>query len=66
MATTAGALSAERRIAMHDLYEKNKDFKGYVDRYCRTYGVSVEEALEHKLVQDVGKQYKEQAESRVD
>ena len=52
-------------VAMQDLYENNEDFKGYVDRYCRTYDLSVEEALEHKLVQDVGKHYKELAEAEV-
>lgn len=48
---------------MQDLYENNKDFKRYVDRYCRMHGLSVEEALEHKLVQEVGKQYQEEAEA---
>ena len=45
---------------MQDLYENNNDFKRYVDRYCRTYSLSVEEALEHNLVQEVGKQYMEE------
>ena len=45
---------------MQELYENNSDFRGYVNRYCRTYRISVEEALEHKLVQEVGEQYKEQ------
>lgn len=49
---------------MQDLYENNNDFKRYVDRYCRTYGLSVEEALEHNLVQEVGKQYQEPEENQ--
>lgn len=53
-------------IAMQDLYENNEDFKKYVDKYCRTYRLSVAEALEHKLVQNVGRHYQELAESRVD
>jgi hypothetical protein len=48
---------------IQDLYENNNDFKRYVDRYCRTYGLSVEDALEHNLVQEVGKQYQEKAEA---
>ena len=41
---------------MKELYAKNRDFREYVTRYCKTYGVSVEEALEHALVKEVGKQ----------
>ena len=43
----------------NDLYNKCEDFKEYVDKYCRTYKISVQEALMHKLVQEVGKNYKE-------
>lgn len=56
-------MSDDKTLAMQDLYEKNKDFKRYVDRYCRTYGQSVEEALEQNLVQEVGKHYQEEAEA---
>ena len=31
-------------------YRDNKRFRDYVDRYCRTYGCAVQEALTHKLV----------------
>ena len=51
---------------MKEFYDSNEDFRNYVDRYCRTYRLSVEEALEHKLVQDVGRHYQELAEGRVD
>lgn len=51
---------------MQDLYKNNKDFKGYVDRYSRTYSLSIEEVLEHKLVQDVGRHYKELKDSKTD
>lgn len=43
----------------NDLYNKCEDFKEYVDKYCRTYKISLHEALSHKLVQEVGKNYKE-------
>ncbi|MFR1765587.1 hypothetical protein [Waltera sp.] len=47
------------------LYEQNADFKRYVDRYCVKHGISVEQALQHYLVQMAGRQYKEQSETVV-
>lgn len=47
------------------LYEQNEDFKRYVDRYCTKHRISVEEALQHYLVQMVGRQYKEQMDTVV-
>lgn len=46
-----------------DLYADNADFKRYVDRYCTKHRVSVDEALQHYLVQMAGRMYKEQAET---
>ncbi len=43
---------------MSEFYESNPDFKEYVDRYARTRGVSVAEALEHEIVKEVYKYYK--------
>lgn len=45
------------------LYAENEDFKRYVDRYCVKHRVSVDEALQHYLVQAAGQIYKEQAET---
>lgn len=42
-----------------DLYAENEDFKRYVDRYCTKHRVSVDEALQHYLVQAAGRVYKE-------
>ena len=47
------------------LYDENEDFKWYVDRYCVKHRISVDEALQHYLVQMAGKMYKEQAETIV-
>ena len=47
------------------LYQKNNDFKRYVDRYCVKHRISVEEALQHYLVQMAGRMYKEQEETIV-
>lgn len=49
---------------MKDLYNTNKDFKDYVDRYCRNKPFGVNEALRHIQVQLVGRYYKELEESR--
>lgn len=47
------------------LYAENEDFKRYVDRYCTKHRVSVDEALQHYLVQAAGRVYKEQAETKI-
>ena len=48
-----------------DLYAENADFKCYVDRYCTKHRISVEQALQHYLVQMAGMQYKEQMETTI-
>ena len=47
------------------LYADNEDFKRYVDRYCKKHRISVEQALQHYMVQMAGMQYKEQAETTI-
>lgn len=47
------------------LYARNADFKSYVDRYCVKHRCTVEEALQHYLVQMAGRMYKEQEETIV-
>lgn len=47
------------------LYAENEDFNRYVDRYCVKHRISVDEALQHYLVQMAGRMYKEQAETIV-
>lgn len=46
-------------IDLNALHARNSDFKRYVDRYCTKHGCSVSEALDHVLVQMVGRQYLE-------
>lgn len=48
------------------LYKQNEDFKTYVDRYCVKHGISVEQALQHYLVQMAGRMYKEQMDNKVE
>lgn len=47
-------------IGIGNLYDRNKDFREYVDRYCRKHQISVEEAVLHEIVKGVGKMYMEQ------
>ena len=44
---------------MEELYKSNADFREYVNRYCRTYKLTEEEALQHMIVKEVAKQYNE-------
>ena len=39
-----------------DFYNSNKDFKEYVDKYCKKQGISVEEDIKKKLIEEVAKQ----------
>ncbi len=47
-------------IGSSSLYDRSKDFREYVDRYCRKHQISVEEAVLHALVKEVGKMYMQQ------
>lgn len=52
---------------MRDFYNSNKDFRDYVDRYCRKYtegkSIPVEEALQHAKVRCAEKYYRELEEA---
>ena len=47
-------------FSIKELYEGNADFREYVNRYCRHCKLTVEEALQHAIVHEVAKQYKEE------
>ena len=47
-----------------EFYNSNEDFRRYVDRYCKTYRISVNDALEHELVKQVAAQYMEKEETK--
>ena len=40
----------KKTLNLHYMYDNNKDFKEYVDRYTKTYNIGVEIALTHRLV----------------
>ena len=48
---------------LKDLYANNKPFKEYIDRFSKQYGLTIEEAFKHKIVQDVAEMYKNKKES---
>lgn len=41
-----------------EFYNTNKDFREYVDKYCRKHKCTVEEALTHVIVKEVEKLYR--------
>lgn len=43
-----------------EYYQKNPDFKRYVDRYCKHYGYDLKEALSHSLIHTAMEYYQEQ------
>lgn len=47
-----------------EIYKVNVDFKRYVDTYAKAQNITVETAMTHKVVKNVGEQYKEKAEVR--
>ena len=51
---------------MREFYDRNTDFKRYVDSYCKTYRLTVDEALEHEIVKCVAEQYREKEETICD
>ena len=36
------------------------DFESYLERYCRHYNITTEEAKQHRLVQEVKKYYEDE------
>ena len=37
-----------------DLFNKNKDFRNYVEKYIFKHHITIDEALRHRLVRDYG------------
>lgn len=49
-----------------ETYNNNKNFRQYVNKYCKEYGLTVAEALQHSIVREVEEQYKKNAASVAD
>jgi len=41
------------KLDIQIVYQNNEEIKEYVDRYAKCYHISVEEALTHKIVEEV-------------
>lgn len=48
-----------KSVLMQNEYKFNPDFRRYVDRYCNTYGKTVDEALTHEIVRQAYLMYTE-------
>lgn len=51
-------------IEVKNLYDKNKDFKRYVDAIAKKQNIPVEDVLEFTIVRSKAKDVKERMESR--
>jgi hypothetical protein len=49
---------------MKNLYETNMDFKTYVDRYCTKHNLTVEQALEHRIIKLYGEECRKLGERK--
>ena len=54
---------------MRELYNRNEDFRKYVNSYAKKHNegksISVDEALDHEIVKSVAEQYREKEETRI-
>lgn len=48
-----------------NFYYNNPDFTAYVDKYCRDYSLTIDEALSHELVRQVYLHYKEEGDNGI-
>ena len=47
-------------------YRHNSKFRAYVDKYCKMHDITVDEALEHEIVNKVAEQYREKEKAIVE
>lgn len=50
--------SAGSDDTLKEFYERHLGFKGYVDKYCRKYGIGVKTAFTHAVIRNVCEYYK--------
>lgn len=55
-----------RKEDILETYNNNKNFRQYVDKYCKEYGKTPEKAVQDKIVQEVEEQHKKNAASIAD
>ena len=47
-------------------YRNNSKFRAYVDKYCAVHDITVEEDMEHEIVNQVAEQYRENEKAIVE
>lgn len=47
------------------MYEENKDFRRYVDRYARQYDLTLEQALSHAVVRNAAEYYENAEKGKI-
>lgn len=52
-------------MSMMERYQKDKNFREYVDRICTTYKQTVEDALQLALVREVAAYYRDVESGRI-
>lgn len=50
---------------MEELYEKNENFKFYVDGFCKQRNIDKEEAFEYKIVKETARHFNNIAKDKV-
>lgn len=45
-------------MQMEELYKQSQEFRAYVDKYCNSYGFTVQETLGHALVREAADYYR--------
>lgn len=53
-------MTVQSQIHVSPEQAANANFRRYIDMYCKTRNVSVDEALQHQIVKNVGKYYAEE------
>ena len=49
---------------MKEFYISNADFRDYVKSYCKKHKISIDEALQHAIIKEVAKHYKDIKEGK--
>lgn len=44
---------------LYELYQKDKDFKEYVDKWCKSHGLEVEQAFNFDILREYARYVKE-------
>lgn len=52
-------------MSTKEIYQNNKEFKEYMDRYLRKNNITLEEALQHKIIQDIAEYYNKRSKGVV-